>query len=115
MSPEKRPHYAFSLFGSSDLDFTDCLTGTVTDKNELVANKDKMKCKMEAYITNLQGQIIKKLQELETEQKFIVDKWSRKEGGGGMYKKIFVLDEILENLIDYNNRYNCYSSRWKYI
>jgi hypothetical protein len=90
LTPEKRPHYAFSLFGSSDLDFSDCLTDTVTNKDDLVANKDKMKCKMEAYITNLQGQIIKKLQELETEQKFVIDKWSRKEGGGGMWAKYFV-------------------------
>jgi coproporphyrinogen III oxidase len=78
------------LFGSSDLNFSDCLTDTVTNKDDLVANKDKMKCKMEAYITNLQGQIIKKLQELETEQKFVIDKWSRKEGGGGMWAKYFV-------------------------
>lgn len=38
-----------------------------------------MKCQMEAYITNLQGKIIKKLQELEPEGKFEVDRWNRPE------------------------------------
>jgi hypothetical protein len=81
--PHKRPHYAFSLFSSSNLELSDCLTETITDSNQLNANKDLMKCKMEAFVTNLQGQIIKKLQEFEPESKFIVDRWTRKEGGGG--------------------------------
>ncbi len=43
-----------------------------------------MRYRMEAYITNLQGQIIKQLQELETGAKFKVDRWLREEGGGGI-------------------------------
>lgn len=58
-----------------------------------------MRYKMEAFITNLQGKIIKKLQELETEQKFIVDKWERKEGGGGklirFYEFLIIFNKIL--------------------
>ncbi|CAF0870183.1 unnamed protein product [Brachionus calyciflorus] len=85
-SPDKKPHHAFSLFSSSssDIDLSDCLTNTITDENELRANSSQMKNRMEAFITNLQGKIIKKLQSFEPETKFKVDRWLRKEGGGGI-------------------------------
>ena len=44
-----------------------------------MAKKHLMKYKMEAYVTNLQGKIIKKLQELEPETEFYVDRYIRKE------------------------------------
>lgn len=86
-SADKKPAYAISLpwpFKSDQIDLSQVLDGTISDEKEIHDNKDKMRYKMEAYITNLQGKIIKKLQELEPESKFIVDKWSRKEGGGGI-------------------------------
>jgi coproporphyrinogen III oxidase len=43
-----------------------------------------MRYKMEAYVTNLQGKVIKELQKHEPEVQFKVDKWARKEGGGGI-------------------------------
>lgn len=79
LSPDKRPHYAFSLFSSSDIELNDCLTQTITPEDELMEKKDVMRCRMEAFITNLQGKIIKKLQTYEPEQKFLVDRWLRKE------------------------------------
>lgn len=79
LSPDKKTHYAFSLFSSSDLELNDCLTDTITPKDELKARKDVMRYRMEAFITNLQGKIIKKLQTYEPEQQFIVDRWLRKE------------------------------------
>lgn len=79
--PDKQVHQAFSLFGSSSsqLDLSDALAPTVTSREVLDANKDQMKCQMEAFITNLQGKIIKRLQEFEPEAKFRVDRWLREE------------------------------------
>ncbi len=76
--PDKKPQLAF-FFSSSKLDLSDCLAPTITDEKVLQENKDVMRYRMEAYITNLQGQVIKKLQELETDEKFVVDRWLRKE------------------------------------
>lgn len=78
--PDKNMHYAsFSLFGGDKMDTSECLAPTITDEKELRAKSDLMKCRMEAYITNLQGKIIKTLQEVETEKQFVVDRWTRKE------------------------------------
>ena len=79
LSPDKQAHHAFSLFGSSQLDLSDALAPTITEKEQLEANKDLMKCQMEAFITNLQGKVIKRLQEFEPEAKFKVDRWLREE------------------------------------
>lgn len=76
--PEKQPLQAFSLFPDK-IDLSDSLTAPVTDEEFLRANKDKMRCRMEAFITNLQGKIIKSLQEVEPEKKFAIDRWARKE------------------------------------
>jgi len=84
---DKQPAMAFSLwpFGNNnDIDLSDALEGTISDEKQIYDNKDKMRYRMEAYITNLQGKIIKELQEQEPESKFVVDKWARKEGGGGI-------------------------------
>ena len=76
-SPENMPHHAASSLPA--LELGDCLTNTVTDEKVLEATKDQMKSRMEAYVTNLQGKIIKSLQALEPEKKFLVDRWMRKE------------------------------------
>lgn len=76
----KGVHYALS----TGLDLSDALAGTITDEQTLMTNKDLMRSKMEVYVTNLQGKIIKKFQELEPGAEFTVDKWERKEGGGGI-------------------------------
>lgn len=83
---DKRPANAFSLwpFNKNEIDLSEVLEGTISDEKEIIDNKDKMRYKMEAYITNLQGQIIKQLKAEEPETEFKVDKWARKEGGGGI-------------------------------
>lgn len=83
--PDRKAHYAsFFSSKSSQLELNDILAPTITDEKELRANKTDMKCRMEAFVTNLQGQIIKQLEEMETEARFKVDRWTREEGGGGI-------------------------------
>ena len=79
-------HHALSFFSkpTADLDLSDCLCETISGEKTIRENKDKMRYRMEAYITNLQGRIIKRFQELETDAKFKVDRWTRAEGGGGI-------------------------------
>lgn len=77
-NPFVRPHKAFTLLPEK-LELSDALCETVTKREVLEQNKESMKAKMEAYVTNLQGQIVKALQEQEPEAKFVVDKWERKE------------------------------------
>ncbi len=64
---------------STDIDLSDALVEPITDVNTLKSNSDKMKHKMEVFITNLQGKIIKELQSLESDAKFFVDRWTRPE------------------------------------
>jgi peptidoglycan hydrolase CwlO-like protein len=96
--PENMPHHA--AFFSSKLELSDCLTNTITDEKQLQETKDLMKSKMEAFITNLQGKLVKSLQELESEKsdkKFLVDRWTREEVNHEFKRnfkvKIFVLNQ----------------------
>ena len=84
--PSLKPHYALSFPSSksTDIELADCLCKTITDEKVIEEKKSQMRYRMEAYITNLQGNIIKQLQELETDAKFQVDRWMREEGGGGI-------------------------------
>lgn len=83
--PDRKPHYAsFFSSKSDDIDLKDILCDTITDEKVIRENKHKMRYRMEAFITNLQGKIIKQLQDLETDAKFQVDRWMREEGGGGI-------------------------------
>ena len=68
-----------SLSGSNDIDLSDAATQPITDIETLNSNSDKMRYKMEAFITNLQGKIVKELQSLENDAKFVVDRWLREE------------------------------------
>jgi hypothetical protein len=76
---------AFSLFSSSssssssDIDLSDVMAQTVTDEEEIKKHKDLMRYRMEAFITNLQGKIVKELQTVEKDATFYVDRWTRKE------------------------------------
>ncbi len=80
---DKSLHYAFSLWPRKDdenhIDLSETLAGTISSEKEILENKHLMRYKMEAFVTNLQGKIIKKLQEQETESTFVVDKWNRQE------------------------------------
>lgn len=67
------------LAKAEDLDLSEALTNTITNEKTLIENSSSMRTKMEVYVTNLQGRIIKEFQKLEPDSKFTVDKWNREE------------------------------------
>ena len=62
----------------------DFLSEPISGLTHLKENVDRMRCKMELFVTNLQAIIVRKFEEMEGGKKFLIDKWSRKEGGGGI-------------------------------
>lgn len=61
------------------------MAAPVTPIEELEANPNDMKTKMELMIMRVQAEVCKALENEDSpEVKFIVDKWERKEGGGGI-------------------------------
>ncbi|XP_033209566.1 oxygen-dependent coproporphyrinogen-III oxidase [Belonocnema kinseyi] len=57
----------------------------ITSKETLINNKNDMKTKMELLIMKIQADFCKELEKLEDrEDRFQVDRWTRKEGGGGI-------------------------------
>lgn len=80
---------AIPFFGKSSnkskLDVTKYMASPITPIDELTANPDDMKTKMELMILRVQAEFCKALEKEETDSnKFIVDKWNRNEGGGGI-------------------------------
>lgn len=64
---------------------SDLLAAPITSLETLKSQAcEKMKYKMELYVTYLQAAVVNKLSEYETEKKFIVDRWNREKGGGGV-------------------------------
>lgn len=61
------------------------ITVPITPAEELTRNKNDMKCQMELLILRIQAELCKALEaEEQDSKKFIVDRWERKEGGGGI-------------------------------
>lgn len=60
------------------------MSDPVTDFGEMETNADTMRVRMEKMIMDIQAEFCKALEEEEGGKKFIVDKWQRKEGGGGI-------------------------------
>ncbi|XP_041352280.1 oxygen-dependent coproporphyrinogen-III oxidase-like [Gigantopelta aegis] len=56
----------------------------VTDYKTLEENSDDMKTRMEIMIMRIQAEVCHALEEQDGEKKFLVDKWTREEGGGGV-------------------------------
>lgn len=56
----------------------------VTPLEKLNANPDDMKTKMELMILRIQKEFCRALEAEENGTKFLVDKWERQEGGGGI-------------------------------
>ena len=57
----------------------------ITSIDHLKKNKNDMKTKMELLIMKIQADFVKSLESLEDDDtKFKVDRWTRKEGGGGI-------------------------------
>ncbi|XP_078416290.1 oxygen-dependent coproporphyrinogen-III oxidase, mitochondrial [Cetorhinus maximus] len=60
------------------------MSDPVTDINKLLENKDDMRTKMELLIMDVQADVCKALAEVDGGEPFKVDRWHRKEGGGGI-------------------------------
>lgn len=60
------------------------MTSPVTPVEQLEENKNDMKTRMELLILRIQSEFCEALEEQEPKRKFIVDKWEREEGGGGI-------------------------------
>lgn len=61
------------------------MTSPVTSLQKLEENDNDMKARMELMILRIQSEFCKALEEQETKShKFIIDKWEREEGGGGI-------------------------------
>ncbi|GCB69941.1 oxygen-dependent coproporphyrinogen-III oxidase, mitochondrial [Scyliorhinus torazame] len=60
------------------------MSDPVTDINKLLENKDDMRTKMELLVMDVQADVCKALAEVDGGQTFKVDRWHRKEGGGGI-------------------------------
>lgn len=56
----------------------------ITDLKKLSTTPDDMKTKMELMILKVQSEFCKALEKEEDGNKFIVDRWERQEGGGGI-------------------------------
>lgn len=61
------------------------MTEPITDVNKLMAHPDDMKTRMELFIMKIQTDFVRALEGEENfGKRFIVDRWLRKEGGGGI-------------------------------
>lgn len=60
------------------------MTDPVTDLQALEETPDSMRTKMELMIMKIQHDVCRAIEEQDGEKKFLIDKWKRKEGGGGI-------------------------------
>lgn len=57
----------------------------ITDVEQLMAHPDDMRTRMELFIMKVQTDFVRALENEENfGKRFIVDRWQRKEGGGGI-------------------------------
>uniref|UniRef100_A0A1B6GQL4 coproporphyrinogen oxidase n=1 Tax=Cuerna arida TaxID=1464854 RepID=A0A1B6GQL4_9HEMI len=67
------------------IDISDFMAAPITDIATLEKNKNDMKSKMELMIMKIQADFCHALEQQEVGgAKFVVDRWERKEGGGGI-------------------------------
>lgn len=82
--------FAFSLFNAEKstkrkLNTSNFMAEPITDTQHLLENEDDMKTKMELLIMKIQADFCNALESEEyAGQKFKIDRWLRKEGGGGI-------------------------------
>ncbi|GJQ69229.1 hypothetical protein Trydic_g6378 [Trypoxylus dichotomus] len=74
-----------SIHMASSINVDKFMAAPVTPIEELEANPNDMKTRMELMILRVQAEICKALEQEESpSKKFTVDKWQRNEGGGGI-------------------------------
>ncbi|XP_033121026.1 oxygen-dependent coproporphyrinogen-III oxidase-like isoform X2 [Anneissia japonica] len=66
------------------VDFDKFMAAPVTPVKTLIEDSDTMKSRMEFMIMKTQAEVCRALEEVEGGAKFNVDRWQRKEGGGGI-------------------------------
>lgn len=68
-----------------DRDVSKFMATPVTSLEALYSNKEDIKARMELLIMEIQAEVCKALEEVDGQNKFLVEKWSRvKDGGGGI-------------------------------
>lgn len=71
--------------GAKGPDFSVFMADPITKRSDMIKNRDDMKTKMELLIMRIQGEVCRALEaEEDPDVKFKVDRWERKEGGGGI-------------------------------
>ncbi|XP_032665050.1 oxygen-dependent coproporphyrinogen-III oxidase [Odontomachus brunneus] len=60
------------------------MSTTITDVEKLKKSQDNMRTKMELLVMKTQADFCRALESLESDGTFKVDRWTRKEGGGGV-------------------------------
>lgn len=68
----------------SSTDYSKFMAAPVTSVETLESNQNDIKTKMELLILRIQAEICKDLEDVDGEEKFLVEKWDRAEGGGGI-------------------------------
>ncbi|CAD5117143.1 DgyrCDS5949 [Dimorphilus gyrociliatus] len=77
--------FSSPIFADSKSEIAKFMSVPLTDYETLKKeSKNDMKAKMELFIMEMQGEICRKLEKLDGKQNFQIDKWNRKEGGGGI-------------------------------
>ncbi|XP_046985236.1 oxygen-dependent coproporphyrinogen-III oxidase [Schistocerca americana] len=71
--------------GAKRPDFSTFMADPITKKSDMMMNRNDMKTKMELLIMRIQAEVCRALEaEEDPGVKFKVDRWERKEGGGGI-------------------------------
>ncbi|XP_057661619.1 oxygen-dependent coproporphyrinogen-III oxidase [Diorhabda carinulata] len=74
----------FTSLSKHSLDINEFMAQPITPLEKLSSNPNDMKTKMELMILKVQKEFCSSLEAEENCNKFIVDRWERKEGGGGV-------------------------------
>ncbi|GAB6032516.1 hypothetical protein CHUAL_011412 [Chamberlinius hualienensis] len=78
-------HGAYLQSTEEEFDVSQFMDKPLSDSKYLLKNKKNMRCRMELLIMRVQGQVCRALEALEDNgTKFKIDRWQRKEGGGGV-------------------------------
>ncbi|KAF7993944.1 hypothetical protein HCN44_011213 [Aphidius gifuensis] len=75
-------HQAFAT--KAQLNISNFMAEPITSTIDLQKNAGDMKTKMELLIMKIQSDFCRSLESIEKDEKFKVDRWLRKEGGGGI-------------------------------
>ncbi|XP_071800611.1 oxygen-dependent coproporphyrinogen-III oxidase-like isoform X1 [Asterias amurensis] len=81
---QQKPIHAKTIMSTPTLKPISFMAETITPAATLAENGNEMKSKMELFIMKTQAELCKTLEGIEGDKKFLVDRWERQEGGGGV-------------------------------